>query len=102
MTNRFNPDPRAKTGTDMATASLAVDVTPHDGEQETLWLGVVAFGRQAETLLRHQQGDLLAVSRGWQRFLSGLSPQDAYTLGCRLCELRQREREVCTHSASLY
>jgi single-stranded DNA-binding protein len=38
-------------------------VTPGNADQqETLWLSVLAFGRQAEALLRHKQGDLVSMS----------------------------------------
>lgn len=46
-----------------ATASLAVDLS--DGRQDAppvQWFGVVAFGRQAESLIRHGKGDLIGVS----------------------------------------
>ena len=45
-----------------ATASLAVDLS--DGRQDapSQWFGVVAFGRQAESLIRHGKGDLIGVS----------------------------------------
>ncbi len=61
---RVGQDPIArqtKTGKDMATASVAVDVTQGEGDQQTLWLGLVAFGKMADTLMRHKQGDLLSL-----------------------------------------
>lgn len=49
-----------KTGTVMVSASVAVTVPLSRGDDtETLWLDVVAFGRVAEQLLRHQQGDMV-------------------------------------------
>lgn len=69
---RLGGDPRAietSTGTRMAVATLAVDVAHSRGgdEQPPLWLGVVAFGHQAEQLLRHAKGDLLSVQGRLQR-----------------------------------
>ena len=68
---RLGGDPRpieTRTGTSMTVASVAVDVAdPRDrgedgaGEAPPLWLGIVAFGRQAETLARHGKGDLVSV-----------------------------------------
>jgi single-strand DNA-binding protein len=56
---RLGNDPQARTtSTDkpMTICSIAVDVTPGNAEQqETLWLSVMAFGRQAEALLRHRE-----------------------------------------------
>ena len=62
---RLGADPverTTSTGKPMATASLACDVARGDaGEPDTEWFDLLAFGRQAEALLRHRQGDLLAV-----------------------------------------
>ncbi|HHH27320.1 MAG TPA: single-stranded DNA-binding protein [Polyangiaceae bacterium] len=62
---RLGADPVARVtsgGRPMATASLACDVARGDaGEPDTEWFDLLAFGRQAEALLRHRQGDLLAV-----------------------------------------
>jgi single-strand DNA-binding protein len=60
---RLGQDPKpitTKTGKAMATASIAVDVSAREVE-ETLWLGIVAFGCVAETLLRHAKGDMVSV-----------------------------------------
>ena len=57
---RLGQDPKrieTKTGKPMTRASLAVG----EGD-ETLWLGVVAFGKQAELLARHEKGDVLTVT----------------------------------------
>jgi single-strand DNA-binding protein len=68
---RLGQDPQSlttKSGKAMARASLAVDVTPHNGETpETEWLSVVAFGRAAEDLLRCRKGHLVAVSGSLSR-----------------------------------
>jgi len=69
---RLGSDPRdlTKEGnqTRMAAASVAVDVTdPRESEDEPLWLGIVAFGRQADDLLRHAKGECVSVSGRVQR-----------------------------------
>lgn len=61
---RLGSDPVARTtkaGADMATASVAVDVSGKDSEGETLWVNVLCFGHQAETLLRASRGETLAA-----------------------------------------
>lgn len=56
------------TGNVMATATMAVDMaTARDEGAPPLWLGLVAFGRQAEELLRHKKGDLISVAGRAQR-----------------------------------
>lgn len=52
----------SQAGNIWATASLAADLGDGRTEVPAQWFGVVAFGRQAEDLLRHDKGDLLAVS----------------------------------------
>ncbi len=62
---RLGADPKSistKTGKMMAAASIAVDLSDRNGESKTEWVGVVAFGRVAETLLRHSKGDLVSVA----------------------------------------
>ncbi len=47
----------------MAMARLAVSLPCNaaaDG-QATFWLGVIAFGKQADALAKHQKGDLVSV-----------------------------------------
>jgi single-strand DNA-binding protein len=51
----------AKSGNPMATASIAVDVAGRDSEPTTLWVGILAFGVQAEALLRASKGEMLAA-----------------------------------------
>jgi len=61
---RLGKDPELKqtsNGNDMAVSSAAVDVTQGEGDQQTLWLGLVAFGKAAESLMRHHKGDLLSI-----------------------------------------
>ena len=63
---RLGKDPGERTtsnGKVMATVSVAVDVGRGDAdEQPPLWVGVLAFGRVAESLLKHKQGDLVSLA----------------------------------------
>ena len=64
---RLGRDPReiqTQSGTAMTTASIAVSVpaSKADVEPTTLWFNIVAFGKLAELLLRHQQGEMLNVA----------------------------------------
>ena len=69
---RLTADPReitTKTGTPMTVARLAVTVDCREGGQnteQTLWLGLTAFGKLAEQLARHRMGETLSVSGGVQ------------------------------------
>lgn len=61
---RIGQDPQArqtKAGKPMATTSIAVDVSGQQGEPETLWVSILAFGTQADTLLRAEKGQMLAA-----------------------------------------
>lgn len=61
---RLAADPVAhttKTGKPMTTASVAVDVSGRDAEGETLWVSILAFGTQAEALLRAGKGQMVAA-----------------------------------------
>lgn len=51
---------QTKAGKPMTTATIAVDVTGQ-GEPETLWVSILAFGQQAEALLRAEKGQMLAA-----------------------------------------
>lgn len=59
-------DPRQSTtraGGPMTTARLAVDVTRNGSDtQETLWLDLLAFGAMADSLARHQKGEMVSAS----------------------------------------
>ncbi len=63
---RLSKDPQTRTtasGKPMAIATLAVDATPNNADtEETLWVSILAFGRQAETLERHRKGEMIAVT----------------------------------------
>ncbi|HDS5113013.1 single-stranded DNA-binding protein [Klebsiella quasipneumoniae subsp. quasipneumoniae] len=52
----------------MAMARLAVSLPCNaaEGGQATFWLGVIAFGKQADALARHQKGDLVSVAGNMQ------------------------------------
>ncbi|WP_142630895.1 single-stranded DNA-binding protein [Raoultella planticola] len=68
---RLVADPETRTtgkGTSMAMARLAVSLPCNaaaDG-QATFWLGVIAFGKQADALAKHQKGDLVSVAGNMQ------------------------------------
>lgn len=67
---RLGRDPRAITtasGKGMASASIACDVSSQRDQDGTHWLPLLAFGGQAETLLKHQQGDMIAATGRMQR-----------------------------------
>ena len=51
-----------RTGTVMAVSSLAVELqVGQSDETTTQWLNLVTFGKTAEQLLQHDQGDLVRV-----------------------------------------
>lgn len=62
---RLGKDPRVittSTGTTMAVAPAAVNVPiARSDDASTVWFDLVAFGKTAESLLRHQQGDLINI-----------------------------------------
>ncbi|EAT4590601.1 single-stranded DNA-binding protein [Salmonella enterica] len=64
---RLVADPQTKTtskGANMTMTRMAVSLpcsAAQDG-QATLWLGVLAFGKQADALAKHTKGDLVSVS----------------------------------------
>lgn len=67
---RLGADPKSiqtKSGKAMAVGSLAVAITDRNEDSEPLWLGLVAFGRRADDLMRHKKGDLLSASGTIQR-----------------------------------
>jgi single-strand DNA-binding protein len=62
---RLGGDPKeitTRTGTTMAVDTIAVKLNTRSEEQETEWLGLVAFAKTAEALLRHKRGDMLSAS----------------------------------------
>jgi single-strand DNA-binding protein len=65
---RIGQDPRSietRSGKSMAVTSIAVNIGEND--DAALWVGVVAFGKVAEELLRHSKGDLISASGRVQR-----------------------------------
>ncbi|EFG3635639.1 single-stranded DNA-binding protein [Escherichia coli] len=68
---RLVDDPQEKQtskGTAMTLARMAVSVPCHNADdgQTTLWLSVLAFGKQADALARHEKGDLISVAGNMQ------------------------------------
>ncbi|WP_234262570.1 single-stranded DNA-binding protein [Klebsiella aerogenes] len=64
---RIAADIQTKTtgnGNHMAFTRLAVSLPCRASESgdATMWLGVTAFGKQADALARHQKGDLVSVA----------------------------------------
>ncbi|EFB8890527.1 single-stranded DNA-binding protein, partial [Escherichia coli] len=55
-------------GTQMATASMAVPLpcSQADDGTATMWLSVLAFGRQADALAKHRKGELVSVAGNMQ------------------------------------
>ncbi|ECG8815244.1 single-stranded DNA-binding protein, partial [Salmonella enterica] len=68
---RLVADPQTKTtskGTSMTMARMAVSLpcrTAENGEA-VMWLGVTAFGKQADALAKHQKGDVVSVGGAMQ------------------------------------
>lgn len=68
---RLVDDPQVKQtskGTAMTLARMAVSLPcsqAQDG-QATLWLSVLAFGKQADAVARHEKGDLISVAGNMQ------------------------------------
>lgn len=61
---RLGADPierRTRDDKTWATASLALDID-QEPDAAPLWIGIVAFGRVADDLLRHAKGDLISVA----------------------------------------
>ena len=64
---RLGADPverQTKNGKAMVTATVAVDAARHGADADTAWFNLVAFGRAAKDLMRHQKGDLVACMGG--------------------------------------
>lgn len=79
---RLVADPETRTtgkGTNMAMARLAVSLPCNAAEdgQATFWLGVIAFGKQAEALALHAKGDMVSVAGNMQ--LNRWTGQDGRT-----------------------
>jgi len=86
---RLGGDPVARTtksGKDMTTVQVAVDVTPRDAAApETLWVGLLAFGVAAQTLQRAQKGQMVAalgrMTRGIYTPVDG-EPRESWAMLC--------------------
>ena len=68
---RLVADPQTRRtgkGTNMAMARLAVALPCNaaDNGEATFWLGVIAFGKQADALAKHRKGDLVSVAGNMQ------------------------------------
>ena len=68
---RLVDDPQVKQtskGTPMALARMAVSLpcSQADDGTATMWLSVLAFGRQADALAKHRKGELLSVAGNMQ------------------------------------
>ncbi|HDG1668293.1 TPA: single-stranded DNA-binding protein [Kluyvera ascorbata] len=68
---RLVADPQTRTtgkGTNMAIGRLAVALPCNaaDNGEATFWLGVIAFGKQADALAKHRKGDLVSVAGNMQ------------------------------------
>ena len=76
---RLVADPQTRTtsnGKHMTMARLAVALPCHTAQnnEATYWLGVVAFGSQADILAKHQKSDMISVAGNMQ--LNQWSGQD--------------------------
>ncbi len=93
---RLVADPETRTtgkGTSMAMARLAVSLPCNaaaDG-QATFWLGVIAFGKQADALAKHQKGDLVSVVGNMQinQWTGQMAAPSRVTGTGRQCDQRQ-------------
>jgi len=68
---RLVADPQTRTttnGNNMAMARLTVSLPCNTAEtgESSFWLGVNAFGKQADALAKHQEGDLVSVAGNMQ------------------------------------
>nr|WP_227517224.1 single-stranded DNA-binding protein [Raoultella sp. YJ] len=45
----------------MARLALALPCNAADNREAAFWLGVIAFGKQADALAKHRKGDLISV-----------------------------------------
>lgn len=68
---RLVADPQTRRtgkGTNMAMArpAVALPCNAADNGEVTFWLGVIAFGKQADALAKHHKGDLVSVAGNMQ------------------------------------
>ncbi|CAM3596694.1 single-stranded DNA-binding protein [Klebsiella variicola] len=50
----------------MARLAVALPCNAADNGEATFWLGVIAFGKQADTLAKHRKGGLVSVAANMQ------------------------------------
>jgi single-stranded DNA-binding protein len=83
---RLVADPQTRTttnGNNMAMARLAVSLcNAAEAGESTFWLGVIAFGKQADALAKHQKGDLVSVA-GNMHSTSGQGRTAVHSRGIR-------------------
>lgn len=86
---RLAADPVSRTtkgGKAMTTVNIAVDVTGRDApEQETLWVGLLAFGNAADELLRASKGEMAAAMGRLTRGVytpAGGEPRESWSMLC--------------------
>ena len=62
---RLGRDPKqieTKSGKSMASSSIAVTTPTRDDDSATIWFSVLAFGKIADILSKHEKGDLISLS----------------------------------------
>jgi single-stranded DNA-binding protein len=50
----------------MACLAVSLPCDAADHGEATFWLGVIAFGKQADALAKHRKGDLVSVAGNMQ------------------------------------
>ncbi len=108
---RLVADPQTKTtnkGTNMAMARMAVSLpcsAAQDG-QATLWLGVLAFGKQADALAKHTKGDVVSIGGTMQvnQWTGRQHPKRVHSYSrqcgkCQNCETGRQTRTAGTGNA---
>jgi single-stranded DNA-binding protein len=50
----------------MARLAVALPCNAAENGEATFWLGVIAFGKQADALAKHRKGDLVSVAGNMQ------------------------------------
>lgn len=85
-------------GGNMAFARMAVSLPYQKAEngEMTFWLGVTAFGKQAELSARHKKGDLLSVS-GTMQVSQWTGKTETHTTAIRWLWMRLSVPERSNH-----